>query len=181
MNVDSSKVCEVRGKAGTNRSTEISGRQLRLRPPTITIDDSGLDMASIADEEEAPAQTAKDPPTGCLPRPPAPTITTDDNMLDMAGVVDKEEVLAQSAERPPTRRRCSRRHRPDHAFPFGHNAVMAGIIAGSVAGGWSPIERREECFVSRERPATPSITNHPSAIKRPVSVDKAEVSSHGTL
>ena len=93
LNVDSSKVCEVRGKAGTNRSTEISGRQLRLRPPTITIDDSGLDMASIADEEEAPAQTAKDPPTGCLPRPPAPTITTDDNMLDMAGLWTKRRSL----------------------------------------------------------------------------------------
>jgi hypothetical protein len=179
--MNSSKVCEVGHETGTNRSTDTSGSQLYFRSPTITTDDSGFDMANIAGEEEAPAQTAKDPPTGLLPRPRAPTVTIDDNVLDMAGVVDKEEALAQPAKRPPTRRRRSRRYPPGHASTFGPAAAMAGIIAGSVAAGWSPIEFRREREVGRERPTNSSIINQTSAAKRSVSVDKSEVSSHGTL
>ena len=44
----------------------------------------------------------------------------------------------KSPARPP------RRHRSHSNSAFGPAAAMAGIIAGSVAGGWSPIDRRQD-------------------------------------
>ncbi|KAK6380637.1 plasma membrane calcium [Exophiala oligosperma] len=48
----------------------------------------------------------------------------------------------QSSASPSTPERYRRRARSSSNSVFGPAAAMAGIVAGSVAGGWSPVERR---------------------------------------
>merc|ERR1712000_626993 len=45
---------------------------------------------------------------------------------------------------PSTPEKYKKRARSTSNSVFGPAAAMAGIIAGSVAGGWSPVERRNE-------------------------------------
>ncbi len=45
---------------------------------------------------------------------------------------------------PKSPERASRRHRSSSNSAFGAAAAMSGIIAGSIAGGWSPVERRSQ-------------------------------------
>jgi len=58
---------------------------------------------------------------------------------------DGEQVVAEAPTgSPATPERPRRRARSHSNSVFGPATAMAGIIAGSVAGGWSPIERRNE-------------------------------------
>lgn len=71
-----------------------------------------------------------------------------------AGEDDPERIVANAyaaasaeanANKPPaTPEKQKRRPRASSNSVFGPVTAMAGIVAGSVAGGWSPIERRSE-------------------------------------
>ena len=65
---------------------------------------------------------------GSLPRTP----TAEHNGTDLPPA---------SSQTPESKSRRERRGRSRSNSSFGPAAAMAGIIAGSVAGGWSPIER----------------------------------------
>jgi P-type Ca2+ transporter type 2C len=54
---------------------------------------------------------------------------------------EPEKVAAPPSVSPPTPDKGKRRDRSRSNSRFGPAAAMAGIVAGSIAGGWSPIER----------------------------------------
>jgi P-type Ca2+ transporter type 2C len=56
-------------------------------------------------------------------------------------VGDSVAATPQTPEKGPKTRR---RARSSSNSAFGPAAAMAGIVAGSIAGGWSPLERRSE-------------------------------------
>ena len=54
---------------------------------------------------------------------------------------ERERVTVPSSVSPPTPEKGKKRDRSRSNSRFGPAAAMAGVIAGSVAGGWSPVER----------------------------------------
>jgi len=54
---------------------------------------------------------------------------------------EPEKVAAPPSMSPPTPDKGKKRDRSRSNSRFGPAAAMAGIVAGSIAGGWSPIER----------------------------------------
>jgi P-type Ca2+ transporter type 2C len=81
------------------------------------------------------------------PRSRSPSRSRDDSTADLPQTPNNgmEQAVADSvAGTPQTPEKAKRRARASSNSVFGPAAAMAGIIAGSVAGGWSPLERREE-------------------------------------
>jgi Ca2+-transporting ATPase len=78
-----------------------------------------------------------------LPRSRSPSRSRSNSELPQTP--DGEQVVAEAPTgSPATPERPRRRARSHSNSVFGPATAMAGIIAGSVAGGWSPIERRNE-------------------------------------
>jgi P-type Ca2+ transporter type 2C len=78
-----------------------------------------------------------------MPRSRSPSRTRSNSELPQTpdGEPPSAETLTGS---PATPEKAKRRPRASSNSVFGPATAMAGIIAGSVAGGWSPIERRPD-------------------------------------
>jgi len=68
----------------------------------------------------------------------------DDPEKIVANAYAAAQAEADAPKPPSTPEKTKRRPRASSNSVFGPVAAMAGIVAGSVAGGWSPIERRSE-------------------------------------
>lgn len=80
-----------------------------------------------------------------LPRSRSPSRSRSRSNSELPQTPDADEAVADGLTgTPPTPERLRRRARSSSNSVFGPAAAMAGIIAGSVAGGWSPVERRGE-------------------------------------
>ena len=82
-----------------------------------------------------------------LPRSRSPSRSRDDgSRMDLPQTPNNGEsaVVETPASAPQTPEKAKRRARSSSNSAFGPAAAMAGIIAGSIGGGWSPLERREE-------------------------------------
>ncbi len=82
-------------------------------------------------------------PKELLPRSRSPSRSRSNSELPQTP--DGEHAVADTlTASPSTPEKTKRRPRASSNSVFGPATAMAGIIAGSVAGGWSPIERRPE-------------------------------------
>ena len=84
-----------------------------------------------------------------LPRSRSPSRSPAASNADLPQTpVNNEQAVADSVaatpQTPEKGEKTRRRARSSSNSVFGPAAAMAGIIAGSVAGGWSPLERRSE-------------------------------------
>lgn len=80
-----------------------------------------------------------------LPRSRSESRSRSRSNSDLPRTPDGEAPLADLAKLSPKSPARSPRPRRSHSnSAFGPAAAMAGIIAGSVAGGWSPVERRHD-------------------------------------
>lgn len=99
-------------------------------------------MRELAYKLQHPRQTF-------LPRSRSASRSRDDSQSERPSTPNQDVVAggesSASLNVPQTPEKTPRRRtRSNSASPFGPAAAMAGIIAGSVAGGWSPLERRAE-------------------------------------
>ena len=83
-----------------------------------------------------------------LPRSRSPSRSRDESQVDIPQTPSNEVGGGDSSANlsvPQTPEKTPRRRtRSGSTSAFGPAAAMVGIIAGSVAGGWSPLERRSE-------------------------------------
>lgn len=100
-------------------------------------------MRELAYKLQHPRQTF-------LPRSRSPSRSRDESHVDLpqtpnndTGTIAAESSASLSVPQTPEKT-PRRRARASSTSAFGPAAAMAGIIAGSVAGGWSPLERRSE-------------------------------------
>jgi P-type Ca2+ transporter type 2C len=78
-----------------------------------------------------------------MPRSRSPSRSRSNSELPQTP--DGEQAVADTLTGSPSSpERAKRRARSSSNSVFGPATAMAGIIAGSIAGGWSPIERRPE-------------------------------------
>jgi P-type Ca2+ transporter type 2C len=75
-----------------------------------------------------------------IPRSRSGSHTRSDSSLPQTPQ-EAEKVVVPPAVSPPTPDKGKKRDRSRSNSRFGPAAAMAGIVAGSIAGGWSPIER----------------------------------------
>lgn len=68
----------------------------------------------------------------------------DDPERIVANAYAAHNAEAEASKPPVTPEKQKRRPRGNSSSVFGPAAAMAGIVAGSIGGGWSPIERRSE-------------------------------------
>ncbi|KAK5258547.1 plasma membrane calcium, partial [Exophiala xenobiotica] len=78
-----------------------------------------------------------------MPRSRSPSRSRSNSDLPQTPDVDGSSPEMAPAS-PSTPEKVKKRARSTSNSVFGPAAAMAGIIAGSVAGGWSPVERRSE-------------------------------------
>ncbi|EXJ58916.1 Ca2+-transporting ATPase [Cladophialophora yegresii CBS 114405] len=83
------------------------------------------------------------PKDAFLPRSRSPSRSRSNSELPQTPDGEQAVVDTLTAS-PSTPEKSKRRARASSNSVFGPATAMAGIIAGSVAGGWSPIERRPE-------------------------------------
>jgi P-type Ca2+ transporter type 2C len=86
-------------------------------------------------------------PRQALLRSRSPSRSMEESQTDLPqtpnnGPAGQESTASLSV--PQTPEKTPRRRTRSGSTSFGPAAAMAGIIAGSVAGGWSPLERRSE-------------------------------------
>ncbi|OAP54446.1 calcium-translocating P-type ATPase, PMCA-type [Fonsecaea erecta] len=80
-----------------------------------------------------------------LPRSRSPSRSRSRSNSELPQTPDGENIVPETLTGSPVSpERLKRRARSSSNSVFGPATAMAGIIAGSVAGGWSPIERRPE-------------------------------------
>lgn len=114
------------------------------------------------------------PKQSFLPRSRSPSrsrsnSTTNEN--DPESIVAKAYAAANAeakAKAPPsTPEKHKKRPRGTSSSAFGPAAAMAGVVAGSIAGGWSPVERRPEELesISFQRSRAPSGVSGTSGIE----------------
>ncbi|EXJ77403.1 Ca2+-transporting ATPase [Capronia epimyces CBS 606.96] len=77
-----------------------------------------------------------------MPRSRSPSRSRSNSELPQTP--DAEPAVADTSSGSPSTPERLRRRARSTSSVFGPAAAMAGIIAGSVAGGWSPVERRPE-------------------------------------
>ncbi|EHY56179.1 Calcium-transporting ATPase 2 [Exophiala dermatitidis] len=77
-----------------------------------------------------------------LPRSRSPSRSRSNSELPQTP--ELEQAVADPASGSPATPERARRRARSSSSVFGPAAAMAGIIAGSVAGGWSPVEKRPE-------------------------------------
>lgn len=99
-------------------------------------------------------------PRDFLPKAKSPSQSRDHSRsnsvsLRIPQTPPREDSLSSHSPFPtPDSRRSSRSMRSRSNSALGAPTVMAGIIAGSIAAGWSPIDRREESeFASFPKPS----------------------------
>ena len=113
-------------------------------------------MAELAFKLQHPRQTF-------LPRSRSASRSRDESTTDLPQTPNIEVPVVESTTNlsvpaTPEKSRRRTRSRSGSTSVFGPAAAMAGIIAGSVAGGWSPLEKRvaeqESVKFSRSRAAS---------------------------
>jgi P-type Ca2+ transporter type 2C len=95
-------------------------------------------MSNLAYKFQHPIETL-------LPRSRSESRSRSRSNSDLPRTPDGEPPPAEMTKpSPKSPAKSSRRRHSGSTSTFGPAAAMAGIIAGSVAGGWSPIERRQD-------------------------------------
>ena len=95
-------------------------------------------MSNLAYKFQHPIETF-------LPRSRSESGSRSRSNSDLPRTPDGEAPPAEMTKpSPKSPAKSLRRHHSGSTSTFGPAAAMAGIIAGSVAGGWSPIERRQD-------------------------------------
>ena len=95
-------------------------------------------MSNLAYKIQHPVQTF-------LPRSRSESRSRSRSNSDLPRTPDGEPPSTEMTRASPkSPARSMRRHRSHSNSAFGPAAAMAGIIAGSVAAGWSPIDRRHD-------------------------------------
>ncbi|EXJ82097.1 Ca2+-transporting ATPase [Capronia coronata CBS 617.96] len=79
-----------------------------------------------------------------LPRSRSPSRSRSRSNSELPQTPETEQAVADAVSGSPSTPEKVRRRARSSSSVFGPAAAMAGIIAGSVAGGWSPVEKRPE-------------------------------------